>query len=653
MRLRQALFIFTITMLASCTLFDTDTQLEDALAMAGENRSELEKVLDHYENDSLKLEAAKFLISNMPGHYSIEDTATLKAYSVDVDSILSRMTGRDHKEIRDSIDSCAARYDIANMKKVFDIKIMTSDYLIRNIDDAFEQWEKGNWARHLDFEEFCEYLLPYKVDEGDALDDWRYRLKTFYAQTMHELDYSDTYNYSSLAAAKMLNQCLHDGLRPDHATTLRQPRMTIEVRAKVPFASCDDYAVIASATMRSQGIPIIRDFTPQWAYRSSGHSWNVVLANDGKEIPFSGVCTTPGDNHKLDEKMAKAYRKTYAINHQLLQLTKEERHVPSLFKSPFFKDVTAKYISCSDVKLPVKAHNIRHAYLAIFNDTDWEPVAYAKVNSGNALFKDMGKNVMYIMIGYDDNGKQQILSNPFLLQYDGGVKEYAPVHASKTSLQLKRKYPVLDYLYTSLSRLEGGEFQASNDPTFTDRFLIHKIKDCHAFGYDIPVNDSIPPCRYWRYYTNRKAAFFNMAEIYLYPEKSSKPAYGQVIGLEGSWGDNKERTREKAFDGDILTFFDAPEPDESWAGMDMGKPVKIDRIVYYGRGDGNAIEIGDTYELYYWDNGVWKSLGKKKAVTPTLRYDGVPSNALYLLKDLTKGKDHRIFTYEDGKQIWW
>ena len=36
-----------------------------------------------------------------------------------------------------------------------------------------------------------------------------------------------------------------------------------------------------------------------------------------------------------------------------------------------------------------------------------------------------------------------------------------------------------------------------------------------------------------------------------------------------------------------------------------------------------------------------------------LEYDNVPDNALLLLRNLTKGKEERIFTYEDGKQVWW
>ena len=134
---------------------------------------------------------------------------------------------------------------------------------------------------------------------------------------------------------------------------------------------------------------------------------------------------------------------------------------------------------------------------------------------------------------------------------------------------------------------------------------------------------------------------------------SEKKIKGKVIGTEGSWGDNKSCTREAVFDDNILTFFDAPDGDGSWVGMDFGKPVKISHFYYYARGDGNAIAPNDKYELFYWDNNKWKSLGTKKATSPILIFEKVPSGGVYLLRDLTRGQEERIFTYEKGKQIWW
>jgi hypothetical protein len=43
----------------------------------------------------------------------------------------------------------------------------------------------------------------------------------------------------------------------------------------------------------------------------------------------------------------------------------------------------------------------------------------------------------------------------------------------------------------------------------------------------------------------------------------------------------------------------------------------------------------------------------KKTDNVMLDYDNCPTNALFLLHDLTKGREERIFTYENGEQVWW
>ena len=51
------------------------SEIDKILITAGTNRSELQKVIDHYQhNDSLKLKAAYFLIGNMVGHTSLWNT---------------------------------------------------------------------------------------------------------------------------------------------------------------------------------------------------------------------------------------------------------------------------------------------------------------------------------------------------------------------------------------------------------------------------------------------------------------------------------------------------------------------------------------------------------------------------------------------------
>ena len=63
--------VFSLILLCSC-IGKKQSELEQALLLAGDNRAELEKVLKRYSTDpadSLKYRAACFLIENMPGYH--------------------------------------------------------------------------------------------------------------------------------------------------------------------------------------------------------------------------------------------------------------------------------------------------------------------------------------------------------------------------------------------------------------------------------------------------------------------------------------------------------------------------------------------------------------------------------------------------------
>lgn len=68
--------------------------------------------------------------------------------------------------------------------------------------------------------------------------------------------------------------------------------------------------------------------------------------------------------------------------------------------------------------------------------------------------------------------------------------------------------------------------------------------------------------------------------------------------------------------------------------------------------DENQIQKNHVYELFYFYNEKWCSVGKKKAVTNYITFKNVPHNALLLLRDYSNGKEERIFIYDNDKQIW-
>lgn len=142
-----------------------------------------------------------------------------------------------------------------------------------------------------------------------------------------------------------------------------------------------------------------------------------------------------------------------------------------------------------------------------------------------------------------------------------------------------------------------------------------------------------------------------MAEIEVYEPGSKQKLSGKAIGNNDPAPD---RQRSNAFDGDALTNFRTKEADSTWVGLVFDTPKSIARIVYLPRNDGNCIADNQQYELFYWDNK-WISLGKQMGSNETYRltYNNVPTNTLLLLRNLTKGKEERIFTYEKGEQVWW
>ena len=180
-----------------------------------------------------------------------------------------------------------------------------------------------------------------------------------------------------------------------------------------------------------------------------------------------------------------------------------------------------------------------------------------------------------------------------------------------------------------------------------------RITDGSALGHEIWIADTVRAYRCWRYIQPWHGTHCNIAEVAFYERGSHEEIRGAIIGTDGSWGNNPDRTKEKAFDGDLLTYFDAPMHSGGCVGMDFGKPVSLEKVLCTPRGDGNTIEVGDCYELFYWSKGHWVSLGEQVATTVSLVYEDVPVGTLYWLRNRTKGKDERIFTYEEGRQVWW
>jgi transposase len=623
-------------------------EVEAALIEAKENREELEKVIKNYSSntkDSLKLQAAYFLIGNMPGHYFYKGKL-LDNYLTFLDSTLNKSKRGFYGKIYESYQDLYGPLDLSKLVKVYDIQYLKANYLIQNIEHAFKVKNEQPWAKNIDFATFCNFILPYRVGNEEPTE-WR---EKFYLKYNSLLDSIRARNGSAIDACKVISLALKDSFRGGIPFIAELPSLGPANLHKYKAGTCREQSQYTAFVMRALAIPVSIDFTPQWPFRSLGHFWNAVFDKNGKAIKFMGTETIPGEPQN-DYKFGKIYRYTYEKGSTRKAIEQEEQTIiPDLFLSNFV-DATDEFTPTVKVRVNLDNSNVedeKFVYLAVFNNTTWIPITQAKVDNGFAIFNYIEKEVVFLPV-YFLAGGMVVANKPFFVTKEGKVRNIFPSKKDKQTVVLKRKYPFFKRMDDYIKRMKGGRFQIANNPDFIDAIDIYgidTIPDPQFYEFKVNQNEKF---RYFRY-LSPNGAWGNIAEIEVFGQ-NGKEIKGKIIGTKGTW-EGTDRTKEKAFDKDIVTFFDAPIIDGAWVGLDFIKPEYLSKVRFIPRNDGNTIEKGDYYELVYWDNG-WNIIGSQSATADSLIFNNVPTNALYLLHDKTKGIEERIFTYENNQQVWW
>ena len=379
-------------------------EINKVLFMAGKNRPELEKVLKHYSYppaDSLKLKAAEFLIINMPGKYS-------EYYDVpwnDVATVYLRWTSvADRQRVLNT-------YKFGEKVRQNDVEHISANFLIDNIDLAFEAWRNRPWGKHVSFDAFCEEILPYRVGT-EQLEDWRRKALASFSDIDARLNDPAT---TAVDACCMINELL-----PKFRMDKDFPSMNFSQALASTRGPCKEMATLATFALRAHGVPVTLETTPLWVGLPNGHAWNTVRDSLGNHITFMGTDTNPYKPHQgVTYPKAKAYRHTFASHKKILTANE---HIPPLLKEHAnMKDVTAEHNYMDTVTVHLKYHAgtpTGYVYLAIDNNGDWRPVAWTKVEGDSARFLSIGKGIIYCPVYYA-NGKYSVAGNPFWLDGNG------------------------------------------------------------------------------------------------------------------------------------------------------------------------------------------------------------------------------------------
>ena len=310
-------FIYIIfTLISSCST--DETKLEKALRLAGNNRHELEKVLHHYSQkpaDSLQLHAARFIIENMPGHYTLagKEIEQFKE-KIHADTSVSYFAKKLLEISISNIESIQK-----NAQKTEDVENIKSEFLIRHIDRSIERFITCPWLRDIPIDIFMEYVLPYRF-EHEQPELWIDSLRIT-PGAWKEINASGIAKYAAWNNIEKLDLT--------RSEPLFHKDQIIQWLQQDIYDMCQHSALKDLFKSRASALPATIDFIPNFANRNGFHYWNRIISPEIKKISMRGT---------LERKAAKIYRKTYSLQNEIIPLKGE--YIPEFFQKSFYKDVS-------------------------------------------------------------------------------------------------------------------------------------------------------------------------------------------------------------------------------------------------------------------------------------------------------------------------
>jgi len=618
--------LILILIMASCK--NHSDSLAKAISEAGDNRNEMEKVLEFYKNkpsDSLKYRAAVFLIENMPNRKSYK---SLAGFENAFESMRKYPISDTRKEIfRKIFDSVSQKVTLKNIELIEDIEFLTSNYLINNIELSFESWNRLPKDKRGSFEEFCEYILPYKSGSEPLEKNTREKLIKKYSWVYKKLE-------RNISLKKIVDSITaefgHSSIT-NMENYYPQPLSITQVE-DTRVGTCDDGVNYIVNVFRSLGIICAKEMIPHWGnHYSLGHSW--IYVKYGSEEYSTDV--QGGVDLKMQyigESIPKVFRERYSRQDQYAF-------------SPFSQDVTTQYTPTVNLNISnVFEEQNSKPFLYVFDaDNTWKAVSSGRYNNQYYTFDAVGINVLYL-IGIPNNNIITPVNYPFYLDKKKEIHSFKPFRPIVNS-QLLRKYGISSPKSTRnidwIQNLNGCVFQGANKSDFSDAVTLHTISNFKSTQINKVKIIKKRKFKYVRFYSNDKESYLAKLSFY-----NSQDEYLQGTVIEKN--NSVVKWIRGAFDDNPLSFSGGKEVS---LGFKFNKPTEIHSIEFQVRNDNNHINIGNQYELFYWDKK-WISLGRKTAKDTILHYY-TPQNSLLWLRNHTEGKEEHVFTIDKYKHQQW
>lgn len=609
--------------------------IDFALQQAGKNSHEIERVLSHYGTGNDKRNAAEYTVAAMPGLFS--------QYGAPMDSIekLYRLLNDDNywgftlEQRKRGQEFCKMP-----LEKELDLRTISSDYLIKNIDDAWKQWKRRKWNKGVSFEQFCELILPYRIGD-EKFTSWRIPYREWAGNLNDTLDNFNNSVEAALAVSDKFG-------RAPYNPRLKTPHRTAINLLEAPVGICREDCDRTIYAMRAHGVPVAIDEILVSPDYGGSHQWNVVYDTDDKIFRFfdnRDFKPTRDSIHNDQRRKGKVYRQTFAIQTDKLAKFNKFSHLPADLSNPRLKDVTYEYFGKNQAKVTLWTKNDEN-YLGIFTPKGIKPVDIGERKGHNVLFSNIEPNLIFFPIIPDKNKNFKINGFPFLLTNTGDVHTFEPNDKEEKEVTLIRKMPIGFLQKGRMDMIDGCYLQSSDSPDGPWE-QIDSITNPYAHSY------------------NRIALSKPLTKKYLRikaPEGKKRVEIGEFIASTDSLArekatlfpldsDGKRPNRKKLVDEDILIWYTyEPKDNDEGIILRVESTEEINYLFLLPHNDDNFVVPDEEYELYYLSKDGWKSLGKKTSNDFRIKFNA-PTNAVLWLRNNTKGEEEQIFIYKDGKQL--
>ena len=396
------------------------------------------KIKNHYETngETLNAKAVDFINENIDIHsscyYVWKDTAG-KVFD------FNELEYSNFNDSRAALKQLIEKHRLRPVRKeIKDRTQMTEEILTDIIERGFNSWNKP-WNKNLDFDDFCDYLLPYRV-QNEPFENWQEKFSTRFS-TLAKNSASDICNsannhlkqwfFSSFAFEDRMG--LHYKLSPSQMLFRKQ-------------GMCEDLCNLSVYVMRTLGLACSIDFTPAWATSSYAHFWCTFIDETNTHRPFEGVTGGAAD-FIIYREPSKVFRMSYRSQPNALasQIPKEQIP-PGHLRSTNIIDVTKHYWRTTQLNSKLKkppANGI--TYIAVFNALNWYPVDWCKPDrENNYTFNDLSVGAVYLPVNYE-NEQRIVAGYPVLIHVDKKTTELIPDYDNKITINITEAPKYLKY----------------------------------------------------------------------------------------------------------------------------------------------------------------------------------------------------------------